>query len=317
MKTLITGANGFIGSALREKLRAEPDHQVVSVVRRAGAGLSSSGEHYVVDLCTETLPQGSLVAVDVVVHTAARVHVMHDRAADPLTESRRMNRDATLRLAQQAASEGVKRFVFVSTAKVHGEASAPGQVFSELDAPAPEDPYAVSKLEAEKGLQELGLRYGMEIVIVRPPLVYGPGVKANFHTMMRWVQRGIPLPLGAVHNQRSLVGLDNLVDLIAVCLRHPAAANQVFLAADGEDVSTTQLLRLLAEEMHRPARLLPVPMGALLLGGKLLGKAPVVQRLCGNFQVSPDKARKLLGWQPPVDFRQGLARTVRKFLENQ
>jgi nucleoside-diphosphate-sugar epimerase len=315
MRTLITGANGFIGAPLRNKLHTEAGHQVVSVVRQAGDGAVPSGDSvHVVDLCTESLPKGSMVNVDAVVHAAARVHVMNDRAADPLAESRRVNCDATLRLARQAATEGVKRFVFISTAKVHGETSEAGRPFSELDAPAPQDPYAISKYEAEEGLRELGLRYGMDIVIVRPPLVYGPGVKANFKAMMEWVRRGVPLPLGAVNNRRSLVGLENLVDLIALCLRHPAAANQVFLAADGEDVSTTELLRLLAECMDRPTRLIPMP-GALLLGaGKLAGKAPVVGRLCGNFQVSPNKARRLLGWQAPVSLKEGLAATVHSFL---
>lgn len=315
MKTLITGANGFIGAALRKKLSAESGHQVVSVTRRADT--DAGDERYVLDLCTERLPEGSLTGVDAVVHTAARVHVMRDRAADPLAECRRTNRDVTLRLAQQAVNEGVKRFVFLSTAKVHGEETEPGQVFSELDVPAPEDPYAISKLEAETELQELGAREGMEVVIIRPPLVYGPGVRANFQTMMRWVRRGIPLPLGAVHNQRSLVGLDNLVDLIGLCVHHPAAANQVFLAADGEDVSTTQLLRLLAQAMHRPARLLPVPVSVMQAMGKLAGKEPVLRRLCSNFQVSANKAQRRLGWQPPMSLQQGLALTVRTFLENE
>ncbi|MDQ2078346.1 SDR family oxidoreductase [Marinimicrobium sp. ABcell2] len=316
MKTLITGANGFVGAALKQKLSAEAEHQVVSVIRRHSSteAVPSADTLQVADLSTESLPKGSMVDVDAVVHTAARVHIMKDSANDPLAESLRVNRDATLRLARQAATEGVKRFVFISTAKVHGEASEPGRAFTEQDAPAPEDPYAVSKYEAEKGLRELGLRYGMDIVIVRPPLVYGPGVKANFKAMMHWVRRGVPLPLGAVNNSRSLVSLDNLVDLIALCLRHPAAANQVFLAADGEDVSTTELLRLLAQSMDKSARLIPVPVGVLLGAGKLLGKEPVLRRLCGNFQVRPDNARRLLNWQAPLSLQAGLERTVQAFL---
>ncbi len=250
-----------------------------------------------------------LSRVDAIVHLAARVHVMNDTASDPLTEFRRVNVDGTLNLARQAAAAGVRRFVFVSSVKVNGEETLPGKPFSAADAPAPVDPYGISKFEAERGLLQLASETGLEVVIVRPPLVYGPGVKANFEKMVRWLAKGMPLPLGGVHaNRRSLIGLDNLVDLLTVCLRHPAAAGHVFMASDGEDLSTTDLLRRLGKAMHRPARLVPVPPALLELGGRLLGREDVVRRLTGSLQVDIGKTRQVLGWEPPVAVDEGLQR---------
>jgi nucleoside-diphosphate-sugar epimerase len=188
------------------------------------------------------------------------------------------------------------------------------QPFQANDIPNPQDPYAVSKYEAEQGLLEIAGKSDMEVVIIRPPLVYGPGVKANFLTMMRWLQKGIPLPLGAIHNQRSLVALDNLVDLMITCLDHPAAANQVFLAGDGEDLSTSELLRRLGLAMGKPARLLPVPVPLLQTGASLLGRCDMAQRLCESLQVDISKARNLLGWNPPISVDEGLRRTAQFFL---
>jgi nucleoside-diphosphate-sugar epimerase len=239
---------------------------------------------------------------------------MSDEAADPLGEYRRTNVEGTLKLAQDAAAAGVRRFVFLSSIKVNGEATAPGRPFRETDAPHPVDPYGRSKLEAEQALFEFGQRSGMEVVVVRPPLVYGPGVKANFRSMMRWLSKGVPLPLGAIHNHRSLVALDNLVDLLVRCTEHPAAANQVFLAGDGEDVSTTALLRRTAAALGCRARLIPVPASWLMMAARGLGKAPVASRLCGNLQVDISKARDLLGWQPPVSLDEGLRRAAAGFL---
>jgi len=247
-----------------------------------------------------------LVGVSTVVHLAARVHVMHETETDPLTAFRAVNVGGTLKLARQAAAAGVKRFVFISSVKVNGESTSSGKAFTELDAPNPQDAYGQSKHEAEQGLRQLSADTGMEVVIIRPPLVYGPGVKANFAALMRAVQRGWPLPLGAVHNQRSLVALSNLVDFIVTCLTHPAAANQTFLVSDGEDLSTPDLIRRMARAMNRPARLLPVPVWALQAVALLLGKGDAVQRLCGNLQVDISKARKLLGWNPPVSVDEGL-----------
>lgn len=218
--------------------------------------------------------------------------------------------NGTLNLARQAAQVGVRRFVFVSSIKVNGEATQPGQAFTADDVPSPLDPYGVSKLEAEQGLREIEAQTGMEVVIVRPPLVYGPGVKANFAAMMRWVARGIPLPLGAIHNARSMVALDNLVDLLVACLKHPAAAEQTFLVSDGEDVSTTELLRRTAQAMGKKALLLPVPASVLELGATVLGKRDVAQRLCGSLQVDIEKTRRLLGWNPPLTLEQGLKKAL-------
>jgi nucleoside-diphosphate-sugar epimerase len=216
----------------------------------------------------------------------------------------------TIQLGRQAVELGVRRFVFVSSIKVNGEQTLPGQPFRADSTPAPVDSYGFSKHEAERELIRLGSDTGLEVVIVRPPLVYGPGVKANFASMVRWVALGIPLPLGAVHNARSMVALDNLVDLLVTCLKHPAAAGQTFLVSDGEDVSTSELLRRTAQAMGKKACLFPVPARMLELGAALLGKRAVAQRLCGSLQVDMEKTRKLLNWTPPLTLDQGLRKAV-------
>lgn len=310
-KVLITGARGFIGSALVRELVRAGRYRVVTAVR----GHTSDNEQIAVGEINASTDWGkALSGCDVVVHLAARVHVMCDTSVDPLAEFRATNTAGTLNLARQAAEAGVRRFVFVSSVKVNGEYTRPGVPFKADDEPSPEDAYAVSKHEAERGLLALAHETGMEVTIIRPPLVYGPGVKANFQSMMRWLNIGVPLPLGAIHNQRSLVGLDNLIDLILVCMSHPKAANQVFLVSDGEDVSTTELLHRIAAAMGTKARLLPVPMGMLELGARLLGRADVAQRLCGNLQVDISKTQALLDWQPPVSLDEGLRRTAVAFL---
>jgi nucleoside-diphosphate-sugar epimerase len=218
-------------------------------------------------------------------------------------------------LARQAAHAGVKRFIFLSTIKVNGENTLAGAAFSERDPPAPADPYGVSKAEAEAALMALASSTPMEVIVIRPPLVYGPGVKANLLTMTRWLARGVPLPLGAIRdNRRTLVALDNLVDLIITCLEHPAAANQVLLAGDGEALSTTDLLRRTAAALGVPARLIPVPVPLLVAAAALLGRSEVMRRLCGSLQVDTSKARQLLGWSPPVTVDEGLRRMVTPFL---
>ena len=247
-------------------------------------------------------------------HLAARVHVMNDKSPDPLAEFRRVNVEGTAALARQAAAEGVKRFVFLSSVKVNGEFTEAGQPFIANDVPAPEDPYGVSKHEAEQLLRQIAAETGMEVVIIRPPLVYGPGVKANFESMMRWLARGAPLPLAAVtQNRRSLVALDNLVDLIVSCLHHPAAANQTFLVSDGEDISTAELLKRMGAAMGKPARLFYVTPALLKLRASLLNRPGIYQRLCYSLQLDIAKTRQLLGWIPPVSLDEGLRRAAEGF----
>ena len=306
---LITGATGFVGKAVCE--RAVRHGSAVNGALRMRVEVPSCIDSFVVGEINVATDWGSALRdVNAVVHLAARVHVMHDTAADPLTAFRSVNVDGTLNLARQSAAAGVKRFVFVSSVKVNGESTPPGRAFTEADAPNPQDAYGQSKYEAEQGLRQLSADTGMEVVVIRPPLVYGPGVKANFVALMRAVQRGWPLPLGAVHNQRSLVALSNLVDFIATCITHPQAANQTFLVSDGQDLSTTELVRGMAQAAGVSARLLPVPVWALQAGASLLGKGDVVQRLCGNLQIDMSKACSLLGWVPPVSVEEGLRRAM-------
>ncbi len=252
--------------------------------------------------------------MDQVVHLAARVHIMNDKGADPLAEFRRVNFEGTANLARQAAVAGVRRFVYLSSIKVNGEFTEVGQPFNADDAHAPEDPYGVSKHEAEQALCQIAAEAGMEVVIIRSPLVYGPGVKANFESMMRWLVRGVPLPLAAVtQNRRSLVAIDNLVDLIRTCLIHPAAANQTFLVSDGEDLSTANLLTRMGAALGHPARLFYVPPSMLQIGAGLVNKPGIYQRLCGSFQLDIAKTRVLLDWTPPVSVDEGLRRTAQGF----
>jgi nucleoside-diphosphate-sugar epimerase len=311
MKLLLTGPTGFLGSRLATVLHYKPDVNFTAVVRRR---IEIPAAHIVevqgLDASTDW--SAALSDQKVVIHAAARAHIMKDEVADPLAEYRRVNVDGTLNLARQAAAMGVKRFIFISSIKVNGELTYPGKAFTEEDPAAPEDAYGISKWEAEQGLWQIQRETGMEVVIIRPPLVFGPGVKGNFASMIRLVEKGLPLPLGAIDNQRSLVALDNLVDLIITSIDHPAAANQVFLAGDGEDLSTTELLRGVARAMGKPARLIPVPPSLLMLGATVLGKQAVAQRLLGSLQVDISKARRLLGWQPPVSVEEGLRRCFDK-----
>ena len=309
---LVTGGLGLVGKALVVHLLSVGLTVRVST-RQKPLGTALRLEYVsATDLSLKTDWLPALQTIDTVVHLAARVHVMHDTEADPLAAFRAVNVAGTLNLARQAAVAGVKRFVFVSSVKVNGECTQPGQAFTEADEPSPQDAYGLSKHEAELGLRQIATETGMEVVIIRPPLVYGPGVKANFAALMRAVQRGWPLPLGAVHNQRSLVALDNLVDFIVICTTHPRAANQTFLVSDGQDLSSTELVRGMARAAGVPARLLPVPVWALQAGATLLGKGDAVQRLCGNLQVDISKARRLLGWVPPISVDEGLRRVVAK-----
>lgn len=308
-KFLVTGSNGFVGKALCAELQRYGN--TVIGVTRAKAASNNHIEHLIIDSIDGAAKWSeSLKCVDIVIHLAARVHVMADTAADPLAEFRKVNVDGTLNLARQTANAGIKRFIFVSSIKVNGENTAPGKPFTEDALPHPQDPYGVSKFEAEQGLLKIAQETGMEVVIIRPPLVYGAGVKANFASMMRAVKRGLPLPLGAIHNKRSFVYVGNLVSMIMCCIEHPAAANQVFMVSDGDDLSTTGLLRACATALGVRPRLLPVPQKLLQLGAALLGRGDVAQRLCGNLQVDISKARRLLGWTPPFSVEDGLKATA-------
>ena len=312
MRVLMTGATGFVGTALMQALSGNGRYKTIAALRRSVENLPPGVQAaHVGDFTGDTDWTAALEDVAVIIHAAARAHIMRDTASDPLAEFRRINVDATLNLARQAAEAGVTRFIYLSSVKVNGEQTFSGQPFTEQDTAAPQDPYGISKHEAEVGLRQLSTETGMEIVIVRPPLVYGPSVKGNFRSMMRWINKGIPLPLGAIHNQRSLIALDNLVDFIVTCIDHPAAANQTFLVADGEDLSTTELLRRVGQAMGKPARLIPVPMSVLKFGARLIGKQAMAQRLCGNLQVDISRAREVLEWNPPVSVDDGLRRAVR------
>lgn len=307
---LVTGATGFVGQTLCAQL-ARLGYDVRAAVRTSGTARALLAEEVLVrGLDGEIDWSAAAASANVVVHLAARVHVMDDQASDPLAEFRRVNVQGTLRLAQQAAQAGVRRFVYISSIKALGDATQAGQSFTEESPAQPSDAYGISKLEAEQGLRELALQTGLEVVIIRPPLVYGPGVKANFAALMGAVQRGVPLPFGAVHNARSLVGLGNLVDFIVSCLAHPKAANQTFMVSDGQDLSTTALIRAMAQAAGVKARLLPAPVWALKAAASLLGKGDAMQRLCGNLQVDITKARTLLDWAPPVTVSEGLRLSI-------
>ena len=306
---LVTGAQGFVGLPLSAAL-VKLGYQVRGAVRGNFQDKEGQETLSVGDINGDTVWSEVLADVSVLIHLAARVHVMNEMTDDPLAEFRKINVEGTLNLARQAFKAGVSRFIYISSIKVNGEFTEPGRPFKADDAPQPMDPYGVSKREAEDGLRQLAEETGLEVVIIRPPLIYGLGVKANFLSMMRWLHKGIPLPLGSINNARSLVALDNLVDLIVTCIQHPAAANQTFLVSDGEDVSTTDLLKRTALAMGIKARLIPVPDILIKAGGKLLGKGDVVQRLCGNLQVDITKAQQLLGWAPPISVEEGLRRAV-------
>jgi nucleoside-diphosphate-sugar epimerase len=310
---LVTGANGFVGETLC-KLLIQRGHRVRGAVRNpqsAGALANAGAETAVAgNVDDQTDWSAALAGMDSVIHLAARVHVMEENAADPLAEFRRVNVAGTVHLARAAAASGVKRMVYVSSIKVNGEATMGEQRYAESDPPAPQDPYGVSKYEAEQALHRVARETGLEIVIVRPPLVYGPGVKGNFIQMLNVLAKGIPLPLASVRNARSLVFVGNLADALMTCATRPAAAGQTYLVSDGEDISTPELLRTLATEAGRPARLLPFPPGLLKALAKLTGKGAQAERLLGSLRVESGKIRAELNWTPPYTLRQGLQTTA-------
>ncbi len=320
-RVLVTGANGFVGRSLCVEM-IRRGRRIKAAVRSADPWIVGAESVMVGSIDGETDWSYALSDVDVVVHLAARVHMMRETVGDPLTAFNIVNVAGAERLARAAAEAGVRRLVYVSSIKVNGERTCDTgegfpEKFSATDRPQPENPYAVSKWEAEQALHTVARETGLDVVIIRPPLVYGPGVKANFYALLRAVAWGVPLPLGAISNRRSLVALDNLVDMIITCIDHPAATNQTFLVSDGEDISTTELIQRMARALGRPVWLIPVPKMVLMAGATLLGKQEVAARLCGSMQMDITKAREMLGWFPPITLDEGLRRTAEHYLQQQ
>ncbi|TMO40769.1 UDP-glucose 4-epimerase [Pseudoalteromonas sp. S4389] len=302
MNLALTGYSGFLGKTIYKSL----DENCTLLLGRNKPEAQSDFKFFDLRNSEDVNLVSSLTAVDVVIHTAARVHIMNDYSADPLAEFKAVNTLGTLNLAKQAAQAGVKRFIFVSSIKVNGETTTNRPSFSSSDMPSPEDPYGISKAEAEQQLLELGEKTGMEIVIIRPPLVYGEGVKANFASLMRLVGKGLPLPFRLIkNNKRSLVSVYNLVDLIKVCIDHPNAANQVFLASDDHDLSTAEMVALMAKVKNKPNLALPVPLWCFKLAGKLLGKQEIIDRLTGSLQLDISHTKNTLNWSPPYSVEHG------------
>ncbi len=299
-RLLITGYSGFVGSNLVKQLQSS--YQLNLLGRKP----SNCGNVFTHNLDSSSLYSVALVNVEVVVHCAARVHIMDDTASDPLNEFRAVNTKGTLNLAKQAAAAGVKRFIFLSSIKVNGESTSGKAPFTASDKSAAEDPYGISKAEAEQQLLDLSKQTGMEVVIIRPPLVYGEGVKANFASLMRFVGKGLPLPFRAIkNNKRSLVSVYNLVDLIKVCIEHPKAANQIFLASDDNDLPTAEMVALMAKVQDKKNLALPVPAWCFKLVGKLLNKNDVIDRLTGSLQLDITHTKNTLDWKPPYSVAHG------------
>lgn len=312
-KLLLTGGTGFLGTALFNELnRFEVIAYGRSIPKKIDSKCFIKGN--IESYCKF---DHALQKIEIVIHCAARVHIMNDQSVDPLEAFREVNTYGTLNLAQQAADAGVNRFIFISSIKVNGESTKSGCPFKPDDNFIPTDPYGLSKYEAEVGLRKIAEKTGMEVVIIRPPLVYGPGVKANFASMMKWVNKGAPLPLGGIKdNKRSLVSIENLIDLIITCIDHPKAANQTFLVSDDDDISTSQLLSNMAKALNVPNRLLSMPSSWFILAGKLIGKPTISERLCGSLQVDVSKTKELLNWHPPYISAECMQKTADAFVES-
>ena len=309
MNLLVTGANGFVGHALCKEAITRGIN--TSKATRCHCELLTNAKSFVVgDIDGATDWSMALKDCDVVIHLAARVHVMLDSADDPLTEFRKVNTVGTEHLARSAAAKGVKRFVYVSSVKVNGEETIGNQSYSEKNQPNPQDPYGISKWEAEQALQRVAEETGLEVVIVRPPLVYGAGVKGNFSQMVTVLKCGVPLPFASVCNKRSLIYVGNLVDAILLCATHPAAVGQTYLVSDGEDMSTSDLLGKIRILLGQSPRLFAFPIALLKLAGRLTGKSKQIERLIGSLQIDASKIRRELGWVPPYSMQQGLQKTL-------
>lgn len=317
MKVLLTGASGLVGGAIIERSRSDGDISLRAAVR-SNVGVTAAGVEttHVEDLTEATDWSHALAGCDAVIHAAGRVHVSGRVSARGLNDYRRMNVAATRRLARQSVDAGVRRFVFISSIKVNGERTQIGRPYTSEDVPAPVDAYGISKYEAEEVLRRIGKETGLETVIVRPVLVYGPGVKANFLSMMRWLHKKVPLPFGAIDNRRSLVAVSNLADLIVTCLHHSAAANRTFLVSDGEDLSTTELLRRMGAAMGLSVNLFSVPSVMLRTSAAILGKRDLANRLCESLQVDITNTATLLKWNPPENVDVEFKRTANHFLRS-
>ena len=313
---LITGAGGFIGRALCTRILAE-NWQVRGTVRsESGVNRLPDGTEAISirSIDSDTNWDDALRDIDTVVHLAARVHVVDDTCSDPLAEYRKVNVEGTKCLAVAAANAGVKRFIFISSIKVNGEGRA--SAYSEEDEEAPEDPYGVSKWEAEQELRKISDTTGIEVVILRPPLVYGPGVKANFLQLFKIVERGIPLPLSSVKNRRSFIYLGNLIDVIITCINNPRVKGRTFLVNDREDVSTPELIRKIASTLGKPSRLFFIPPSLMRMAGKFIGKSAAIDRLFGSLTLDSTKIRKEIGWNPPYTMEYGLKETAKWYIKN-
>ncbi len=316
IKTIaVTGGSGFVGSAVISEL----SHQKIKgiALSRKKLTLPSNFSYVKIpEIGTQTSYGNSLSGVDCIIHCAARVHVLNEHISNPISEFREVNTFGVLNFAKQAIAAGVKRFIFISSIKVNGEKTDNGKYFFANDSPHPTDPYGISKLEAEHGLIELSKKTGLEVTIIRPTLVYGPGVKANFESMMKWLSCGVPMPLGAIRNKRSLVYIENLTSLILICIEHKKANREVFLVSDDNDISTPQLLSLLAKTLGVPNRIVSVPIRVLEIAALIIGRKDLVIKLCSSLRVDITKTKELLDWEPPISIGRGLRETAKFYMTN-
>ena len=317
MNILVTGANGFVGQSLVNNLLNNTEYKVVASVRKIPSRKLSCEYRIINNLEDKPTSTNVFEDIDLVIHTAARVHVMDDKSVDPLTEFRKVNVEGTLNLARQAIKAGVRRFIFISSIKVNGEGTELGKPYTEDSKPNPIDPYGISKYEAEQGLLALAETTSLEVVIIRPTLVYGKNVKGNFHSLMKWTYKGVPLPIGGIkHNLRSLVSVDNLVDFIVTCIEHKDAKNEVFLISDDDDISTADLLKEISKGLDVKSKAVNIPPKLINTAASALGKSVVAQRLSGSLQVDISKAKNLLGWHPKYSTSESIQKTAKSYKSN-